>query len=135
MIKKSDKRGNDILFERVIFIVLNILVFGILLGFVFKSSTGAVVYEKAYPKQIALIIDSAKPGMIIKLNMEQGKKIAEKNKWAGNIAEIKENQVIIRLADRKGYNFKYFSDYDISSYFDENFLIIVIDEKTGEKNV
>ena len=38
----------------------------------------AAVLEERYSKEIALLIDSAKPGMTISLNMEDAVKIAKK---------------------------------------------------------
>src|SRR3990167_5572970 len=75
----KSERG-EILVENVLFIVLNIIFVSILILFLFKQGSGAVLLEQTYSKQIALMIDSAKPAMEIKLNMEKAQKIAEKNK-------------------------------------------------------
>jgi len=131
-----NKKAENLLFPTVIFIVLNIIFFGILLIFVFKSSSGALVYEQTYAKQIALLIDEAKPGMIIKLDMEKGKEIADKNNLdESKIVDIKDNLVKVVLGNKGGYSFKYFLDYDVSYYFDNNVLIIVVNEKGENKNV
>jgi len=131
-----NKRAESLILSPVLFIILNLIVFMALLAFVVKSSTGAVVYEEAYAKQIALLLDKAKPGMQIQLDFEKGLKIAEKNKYAGKIVSIdkENNEVIVKLALRGGYGFKYFSDYDVVSYFNKNILVIIVDEKKGNKN-
>lgn len=133
-----DKQGNSLILSPVMFIVLNIIFFGILLVFVFNSSTGAVVYEQAYAKQIALIVDKAKPGMTLQLNMKEGIELAEKtnkkeltNEEKNRLVVIKDNVVKVKLANQGGYDFIYFSDYNISSYFDKDLLIIVVSEKGG----
>ena len=129
----KNKKAESLIYPTVIFITLNIIFFSILLLFVFKSSTAAGIYEQAYAKQIALIIDEAKPGMSIFLNLEKGVEIAEKNKRPKDkIISIENNEVIVRLSNNGGYSYKYFSDYEISSYFDDiskNKLVININEK------
>ena len=75
----KNKRG-EILVENVLFIVLNIIFVSILILFLFKQGSGAGLLEQTYSKQIALMIDSAKPAMEIKLNMEKVQSVAEKNK-------------------------------------------------------
>ena len=67
--KRKNKKAN-ILVENIIFIVLNVLFLTILVLFLFSKTGSAAVLEEKYAKQIALIIDSAKSGMIIHLDME-----------------------------------------------------------------
>ena len=45
-----------------------------------------------------------------------------------NLVIIKDNQVVVKLDKIGGYSFEYFSDYEVNSYFDGNFLIININE-------
>src|SRR3989344_5603718 len=73
----KSERG-EILVENVLFIILNIIFISILILFLFKQSSGAGLLEQTYSKQIALMIDSAKPAMEIKLKMDN--KIMIKNK-------------------------------------------------------
>ena len=131
-----NKRGENLIFPIVIFIVLNLIFFSLLLMFVFKSSTGALVYEQAYAKQIALLIDSAKPVTQFSIDFTKGFEIAEKNELSfeekKNLVEFKDNRVIVKLDDKGGYGFGYFSDYGVSSYFDENLLIVILNDKTIE---
>ena len=125
----SDKKGN-LIFPTVIFIVLNIMFFGILLIFVFRTSGGAVVYEQAYAKQIALIIDEARPVMEIKLNMEEGMKLAEKNNIDfDGIVKIENNVVIVKLSRRGGYSYSFFNDVNVTAYPDNEFYVFTINEK------
>tara|TARA_Y100000310_G_scaffold333757_1_gene411950 strand:+ start:1067 stop:1513 length:447 start_codon:yes stop_codon:yes gene_type:complete len=134
----NNKKSESLIYPTVIFIILNILFFSILLLFVFKSSSGALIYEQVYAKQIALMIDRAKPDMEISMDFSEGIKIAEKNKLSGErlkkIVEItsEENKVTVSLSHKGGYNFKYFSDYDVGLDFKENKLILDIKEKGAE---
>lgn len=95
------------------------------------ASSGAEVYEEAYAKQIGFLLDNAKPGMQIKIDFTKGLKVAEKNferklteTEKENLVWIGDGEVIIKLLDKGGYKFRYFSDYEVSEYFHENLLII-----------
>jgi hypothetical protein len=134
----NNKKSESLIYPAVIFIILNILFFSILLLFVFKSSSGALVYEQVYAKQIAIIIDRAKPNMEISIDFSEGIKIAKKNKLSEEqLKEIvkinpEENKVTVSLSHKGGYNFKYFSNYKVNVDFKENQLILDIKEKGGE---
>ena len=124
-----DKTGK-MLFPTVIFIVLNIMFFGILLVFVFRTSGGEVVYEQAYAKQIALLIDEAKPVMEIKLNMEDAMKLAEKNNIDfGDMVKIENNVVTVKLSEGGGYSYSFFNDVNVTAYPDittnKDYIIII----------
>ena len=73
----KSKKGT-ILVENVIFLVLNLIFLTILVIFIFSKTGDSEMIEEKYAKQIALILDSAEPGMTIKLNMEDAISIAEK---------------------------------------------------------
>ncbi len=112
----KNKRG-DILVENVIFIVLNIIFVSILILFLFRQGSGAGLLEQTYSKQIALMIDSAKPVMEIKLNMEKTKKIAEENKFDfKDVASITGNVVNIKLSQKGGYEYSFFNDVEVKAF-------------------
>lgn len=125
------------LFPPMMFIILNIVFFGILLLFMVKASTGALVYEQVYAKQVALLIDEAKAEMQILVDFEEGVKVAEKNKKTSGLVRVdnKTNQVIVNLGSKEGYGYKYFSDYDVNVYdhSKKNLIIINIEEKVWEE--
>ena len=128
--KQKNHKAGKILFPTVIFIVLNIMIFGTLLIFVSRTFGGAVVYEQAYAKQIALIINEAKPVMEIKLNMEDGMKLAEKNNIDfDEIVKIENNAVIVKLSRTGGYSYSFFNDINITAYPDNEFYVFNINEK------
>lgn len=105
--------------ENIIFIILNLVFLMILILFLLKQGSGAIVLEQAYAKHIALVIDSAKPGMTIKLDMEKGKKLAEKNKIDfGDIVKIEDNLVIVKLSGEGGYAYSFFNGVDVTAYPD-----------------
>ena len=65
------KKAASPVIENVIFIVLNIMFFAIMILFVVRSVSNAVVYEQAYAKQIALLIDYSKPKTDIKIDLSK----------------------------------------------------------------
>ena len=110
MKKKFNKKG-IILAENLVFIILNIVFLTILILFEVKQGSGAVVLEESYAKNIALLIDSAKPVMILKLNMEDAKKLAEKNDLdfskKGEVVQINGNIVTVKLSEKGGYSYSF----------------------------
>ena len=118
-----EKRGKKgaILMENVIFIILNVLFLAILILFLLKQGQGAIILEQSYAKQIALLIDSAKPGMTMILNMEKAKEIAEKNGIDfKDIIIISKNIVTVRLSGEGGYSYSFFNDVDVTIYPDNS---------------
>jgi len=122
------KKRGVILVENVIFIILNILFITILLLFLLRQGEGAVVLEQSYAKNIALLIDSAKPVMEIKLNMEDAMKLAKKNGVnREDIVRINNNLVIVKLSDKGGYQYSFFNNVDATAYpVEEDYYIIKI---------
>lgn len=96
----------------------------------------APMYEELYSKQIALIIDKALPGTNITLDISKLYEISDKNKYNGQIINIDNslNRVNIRLADGKGNEYKYFSDYNVLWNIKENEkrLYIYVIESSNE---
>jgi len=126
------KKGAEVGVETVIFIVLNLLFFTLLLVFAYRNVSGASVYEQAYAKQIALIIDEAKPEMTIFVSMEDGINLAKDNGVnADSIVKINKdtNEIIVGLYKTGGYSMKYFSDYDVYAKIDGIYLVLNIREK------
>ncbi len=122
------KKRGTILVENVIFIVLNLLFLSILMLFLFRQGSGAVLLEQSYSKNIALLIDSAKPVMDLKLNMQDAFELAEKNGVAREeIVKIIGNSVSVKLSPEGGYQYSFFNDVDVSVYPDifpnQNYLI------------
>lgn len=129
----KNKRGN-ILTEYVIFIILNLVFLSILILFVFSKTGGAAILEEKYSKQIALILDSAKPGVTIQLNMEDALKKKD-DIFEGKIVTIEDNVVTVRLREKGGYSYHFFNDVVVEgNYFDEDTkeLILIINKYKNE---
>jgi hypothetical protein len=122
------KRGirGTILVENVIFIILNLIFLTVLVLFLIKQGSGAIVLEESYSKQIAMIADSAKPGMLVKMDMEKGNEIAEENGIDFNdVVIITGNTVKVKLTESGGYTYAFFNDVEVVSYAET-------DDKTGK---
>ncbi len=103
--------------ENVIFIILNVLFLAILILFISRQGQGASLLEESYSKQIALLIDSAKPGMTIVLDMTKAKEVAEKNEIDFEDIVISANNIItVKLSEKGGHSYSYFNDVDINIY-------------------
>ncbi|MFC1710552.1 hypothetical protein ACFLZJ_00100 [Nanoarchaeota archaeon] len=115
-----DKRGR-LLIENIVFIILNLVFLTIIVLFILKQGSGAVVLEQTYAKQIALLIDSAQPGMTLKLDMEKARKTAERNGIdfeKGSVININENVVTVKLSSKGHYSYTFFNDVDVRAYPD-----------------
>ena len=131
----NNKKGN-ILTENLVFIILNVIFLTILFVFLFRQGEGAVILEESYAKQIALLIDGAKPGMVITLNMEKGIKLAEKNKLnTDNIVTKSGNIITVKLSEKGGYSYSFFNNVDVTYYPKGDNYVFVINKKNGENNV
>ena len=107
---KMNKRGDEIVMEQDIFIILNLIFFLTLLYFVYNSSSGSFVNEQYYAKQIALMIDEAKPGTVISIDVTDGYNLVKKNKFdEKNMIKITDKDVLVRLSSSRIYQFPYFN--------------------------
>ena len=114
MVKR--KRGT-FLAENIIFIVLNLAFLIILMLFLFKQGSGAILLEQSYAKQIALLIDSAPAGTEIQINMQEGFELADKNKVnRADVVNIYGNIVKVKLSEKGGYEYSFFNDVDVSEF-------------------
>lgn len=112
-----NKRGWDLSYEAIIYLVVNVVVFSILFIGVGRAGTGVSVYEEAYAKEIALLIDSAKPGMTIEIDVTEILAIArDKNTQYDIKLNCDSNEVIVRAGNTGGYGMKYFNELKKCDY-------------------
>jgi hypothetical protein len=109
------KKGN-VLMENIVFIILNLIFLTILILFLLKQGSGAIILEQSYAKQIALLIDASKPETEIYLNMEKGKELAEKNGLNfKDIVKIYDNIITVKLSKDGGYSYSFFNDVELDN--------------------
>ena len=121
--------GDTIAFPILIYIILNIFFFGLILTFVYRSSSGEVVYEQSYAKEIALTIDNAQSGMSISLPIQNGIDFAKKNNQPlTNIFKFDNvnKKITVSLSTKGGYSANYFSNYNVSYEINGGYLILKI---------
>lgn len=125
-----EERG-EILLQNIIFVILNLLFLVVLILFVTSRANSAHVLEEGCAKQIALLIDAANPPMLIKLNMEKARRVAEKNDIPfSEVVRIRGNVVTVRLDSGEGYSYSFFNNVDVGNpYPDGDFYIFPISTK------
>ena len=116
-----NKRGITLLLENIIFIILNLVFIAILIFFLVSKSGSPAVLEEKYAKEIALVLDSAQPGMMITLNMADAISAAQaslgKNNVNDSIVTFSQNVVTVKLRDTGGYSYSFFNNVTISSHY------------------
>lgn len=126
------KKKGEILVENIIFIVLNLVFFGILILFLINQGSGAIFLEKFTAKQVALLIDSSAPDMLMKIDFEKQKDLAEKNGIDfGKILEIdnQNNIVVVSLKEKSSYQYHFFNDVEVTAYPDGNYYVFTVKEE------
>mgnify|MGYP001563343984 CR=1 FL=1 len=125
------KKASNALYYSITFLIVVLLFSGAIFYFIKNSSSGALIYEETYSKQISLLIDKSRPGTNISINFENPLKVAEKNNFDKNkiVSFDSDNgEVTVKLNDRSGYKTRYFSNYKIEKRFDGNNLILEINK-------
>jgi len=122
------KKGDEILLENVIFLILNLAFFSFVIWFLLRQGSGAIILEQSYAKNIVLLIDSAKPTTEITLNMEDAFDLAEENGIdRKDIVKITGNLVSVKLSKNGGYAYSFFNEADVTAYPDvyseKNYII------------
>lgn len=121
------KKKGDILIGNIVFILINAIFIFLLIVFLLKQGSGVIVLEQLYAKEIALSIDYAKPVMLIKVDMNKGMKVANKNKIDfDEVVKIEGNIVKVRLSENSGYTYSFFNNVNAGAYPDK--------DKSGKDN-
>jgi hypothetical protein len=129
------KKRGTILIENIIFIVLNLIFLTILVLFLARQGEGAIVLEENYAKEIAMIVNSAKPIMTLRLDMEDAKELAEENGIDfKNIVKINGNIVTVKLSKDSGYSYSFFNNVDAKLYPDATTKNVYVIKINGYKN-
>jgi hypothetical protein len=132
---QKTKRG-ELLIENIIFIILNLIFLTILILFLARQGSGAVILEESYAKEIALMIDSAKPIMTLRIDMSQAREVAEKNGISfDEVVKIEKNVVSVKLTKDSGYSYSFFNNVDVSKpYPDATSKNLYVIKINGYKN-
>jgi len=118
--KKMNRRG-ELLVENVIFIILNLAFLSIIVLFIIQQGSSVGELEEVYAKKTALVIDSAKAPMKIKVDMKKGlEKARENGVNPSEIVSIKDNNVIVSLSNETSTSYHFFNEVEVSAYPDED---------------
>ena len=120
------KKGDDLLNEQLIFIILNLIFFSSLIFFVVRSGSGEVLIEEDYAKKIGLILDSIEPNMEINISVEELVLFMDKNQIIGIPVSLENNLVNVKISNSGGYTFNYFSSIPVKLFFDRQNKILTI---------
>ncbi|VVB78629.1 Uncharacterised protein [uncultured archaeon] len=124
-----NKRGDSLVIETVTFTLFNLIFFVGMLIFIYNSGNQTSILEESYAKQIALMIDNAKPDMAVLININDVKDVALKNnKPLDKVFSLDKqtNKVKVSLNLGGGYAYSYFSSNDVSLQEKDNWLSVII---------
>lgn len=107
---KLNKKG-DFLHESAIWIILNIVFFVGLVGFIYIQSSSNFLLAQKTSKQIALIIDASLPGTEIDMDISEEIFQADENNIVSPIKiDNEKNLVIVELEEDREYKYHFFND-------------------------
>jgi len=125
------KKGN-LLTENLVFILLNLAFFGMLVGFIYLQSSSTHLQEQGTAKQIALILDVAKPNTIIELNLEDFFVKSDKegiSRQNAIMIDNEKNLVIVRGSKNSFYDYSFFNEGILVSYvINGNSIVMTLEE-------
>jgi len=123
------KKKGQILQENIIFIVLNVTFFSVMILFIYLQGSSVHLKEEETAKQIALLIDAAKPETTIEINLKDFFAKAEKegvSKENSFKIDNYNNLVIVRGSEKSFYEYSYFNDINVEYNIKEDYLILII---------
>ena len=114
---KRAEEGEGPIYYNVIFFVLLAIAFGGYLFYISNQANGAAAWEDYYAKEIVRMINYARPGDNIAIDVQKATEIARKN----NVPSFSEifsfdninNEVCVKLSLRKKSCYAYFNNVDI----------------------
>lgn len=127
------KRGSETLYPLITYLLVVILLFAMLFFFVARAGSGVATYENLYAKKIALMIDQARPGTSLTIDIFDMVDIAKKN-LVSNLNGIisfndEKKEVTVKLSPvGKGYTYSYFTDAKIKAEIKDRLLFISLEK-------
>lgn len=108
-------RGVSLIMENLLYLIIIVVVIGVFLVGIGRVSGNSLIVEQGNSKKIALLIDKAKPGTTIELDISSLIEKAKNEKYSGTLIAIdnEKNVVSVHVTAGKGYSVNYFSDSEI----------------------
>jgi len=118
----KSKKGVNLLTGTVMFLILNVIFFGIMFFFLARAGTGAEITEEQYAKQIALIIDGLREDTEVVIYIDELYRLAKKNNYAGDIIipNYENSSVTVKLVSGEGHTYHYINKLDPGSFLLDN---------------
>lgn len=124
LVKSKKGAAEDISWPTIIYILLLMVYIGVFLFYIRDSLSGATVMEEVYAKKVALMLDDARPGTEIRMDVSEIVQLAVYNKKTIDRAKIEtfkidplKNIIIVSLGSGDGgYSYSYFSNYKIEAF-------------------
>jgi hypothetical protein len=111
---------NDLLQDNMIYLILGLLFFVVMLGFISNQMNGASKFEDSYAKEIAKVINLAQPGDEITLDVQKATEIAGKNNMEISkkifTFDNANNRICVKLSASRRKCYSYFNNVDILDY-------------------
>lgn len=127
-----NKRGDTLVIETVTFTLFNLIFFIGMLFYIYNAGNQNSILEQTYAKQIALLVDNAKPDMAILININDIKEVAVNNNYPLDkifSVDKQTNMIKVSLGRGGGYSYSYFSDYDVHLQLKDDWLSVVVTKK------
>jgi hypothetical protein len=119
--KIQNKNGSEILIGNVVYIVIVILFFATMFGFVIKQSSNVHSYEEINAKKIALVIDSLNQGSEAVIDVQDALKV---NQGISEPISINGNSVVVKLSQRTSYSYSFFNANKVELNINEGYITI-----------
>ncbi|MEK6926328.1 MAG: hypothetical protein AABW50_03555 [Nanoarchaeota archaeon] len=127
MININKKNGESLLTENIIFVILNIVFLVILVVFLYIKMDSPAVFEEKYAKELALMIDAAKPGMLIYFDIDESNGDEAWFKYHFSEAvKIQDNLITVKLREKGGYSYSFFSKNAVSEVDSKGRVAILV---------
>lgn len=110
----KNKKGEEIVTEQIIFIILNLVFFLALILFVIRSGSSDSATEEAYAKKIALVIDDMQPRMQVIISAPDLFKKIDANNFKDAPFAVSGNTITVKTRTDGGYSFDFFSNISIN---------------------
>lgn len=112
--KLKNKRAQGFLTENVVFIIIAVAFIAILFAFLYRVSSTTISLEESNAKNIALMIDSARQGTTIEINIDS--LIEKKSKSISDldIISFNGNLVTVKLKPDSSYSYGFFNNATIT---------------------
>ncbi len=107
----KNKKSQDLLTGTMMFLILNVIFFGVMIILSAWAGSGAAMIEKKEARRIALAIDEMKPGTELSIYLGDIYTAAKKNHFeeASIIIDTSTNTVTVNITAGKGHSYKYFT--------------------------